>query len=276
MDLATGAKTRLTQHPEYDEDHQQSPDGQWNEVNGYRNHDRMGVFAQVPRPPIVDLFTRNALALLRNTASGRRFFDLFLQDPYGSRDGYSGQQLNLPNDPDRASRGNQGWHPDGTRIVFLEQLNPDLGTPTTVMRVVTLTSRSPTVPLPIVPSPEPTWALPLEDLTGLSEDTTGTLLGAVSGQANVSFQLTNAPFTSNGDVQIEYVDYSNDGRAILNGTELANAAGLNVEWDADVRLSGCDQGFLAADVSFVTFPASATGTIASEVGGKLVEGLTER
>ena len=276
LDLATGSITRLTRHPEYDEDLQQSRDGQWYVQASFRNYDRMGVFSIVPRPPIVDSFTRNAVVLLRNTSSGRRFFDIFLQDEFGSRDGYTGQQLNVPNDPDWNTRGAHGWHPDGTKLAFFEQLDPDLGMPATRLRVATFTSRSPAPPIPTVTSPDPIWAVPLQDLTGPAEDTAGTLLGAVSGRAEVDFHLMTAPGSANGNVLVEYFDYSDDGRSILNGTEAATAAGLNVEWDADVQLSGCRQGFLAADASFVVQPASGTGTIASEVDGKLVVGLPAR
>jgi len=274
LDLATGQITRLTSDPEYDEDVDISADGEWVVTASFRNYERMSVFSLVPRPAIVDAPLRGPIALLRNQQE-RRFFDLWLL-PFDRADedtNIARQILDSSevNDLNFNTRGQGRWSEDGTEFAFVEEDARDLGTAR--LKLATFTSRAPATPLPIVPSPEPTWAAPLSEALSPSESTTGTLPGPVSGRADVVFEMELAPLSATVDIQVEYFDYSADGCSFLNGTESAMVVGLDYTWTADLEVTGCHQGFLRANVEGFAFPASATGTIDTEYDGASREGL---
>ncbi len=283
LDLATGAITRLTSDPEYDEDVDISPDGQWVVTASFRNHERMSVFSLVPRPPIVDAALRGPLALLRNQ-NERRFFDLWLL-PFGRADEDTeiAQQIkntDEPNDLNFNTRGQGRWSEDGTEFVFVEEDARALGTAR--MKLATFTSRAPATPLPVVSSPEPTWAAPLSEALTPVENTMGMLPGPASGGADiVAFDLDLTPLAARVDIQIEYVDYSTDGCSFLNGTETATVDGLDLTWTADLQVTGCHEGSLVADVQVRIaipgsgMPTSATGTVVAEYDGVRREGVPE-
>lgn len=277
LDLATGEITRLTSHPEYDEDVDISPDGQWVVTASFRNYERMSVFSLVPRPPIIDAALRGPIALLRNQ-NERRFFDLWLL-PAGRAEDDSeiAQQIldtNETNDLNFNTRGQGRWSEDGTEFVFVEEDARALGTAR--LKLATFTSRTPVTPLAVIPSPEPTWAAPLADAVSPNESTTGTLLGPASGRAEVIFDLELAPLSATVDIRIEYMDYSTDGCSFLNGTEAVLVDGLDYTWTADLEVNGCHEGSLVADVQGFAFPANATGTVVAQYDGVRRDGLPER
>ncbi len=273
LDLATGEITRLTSHPEYDEDVDISPDGEWVSTASYRNYERMSVFSLVPRPAIIDAALRGTIALLRNQA-GRRFFDLFVL-PVGEADADAdvAQQIDEPNDPNFNARGQGRWSEDGTEFVFVDEAADALGTAR--LKLATFTSRAPATPVPIVPTPEPNWAPPINDVVSPDEEMTGTLPGPESGSADISFALALAPVSAMVDIEVTYVDYSTDGCSFLNGTEAATVDGLTFNWTADLEVTGCHEGSLTADLEGNAFPADATGSIVSEYDGVRIEGLPE-
>jgi hypothetical protein len=276
LDLATGEITRLTSHPEYDEDVDVSSDGQWIAQASFRNYKRMSIFSLVPRPAVVDAALRGPVALLRNQA-GRRFFDLWVL-PVGLAhlDTLIAQQVKdkrEPNDLDSNSRGQSGWSHDGTELVFIEEDANALGTAR--LKLAKFRARKPASPLPVVPCPAPNWAPPVEDVLSPDEDTTGNLPGAVAGHASIVFDLKLAPLSGMVDIQIEYVGYSDDGCSFLNGTESATLTGLDFTWTADLEVTGCHQGFLTADAAgHILLPATTlTGTAVAEYDGIRVESL---
>ena len=278
LDLATGAITRLTSDPEYDEDVDVSSDAGWVAQASFRNYKRMSIFSLVPRPAVVDAALRGPIALLRNQA-GRRFFDMWVLPvglaPLDTRIAQQVKDEKEPNDLDFNSRGQSRWSHDGTELVFVEEDANALGTAR--LKVATFRNCGPAIPVPVVPSPEPTWAPLVSDVLSPDENTTGTLPGAVSGHANIVFDMKLAPLSGVVDIQVEYVDYSDDGCSLLNGTETATLNGLDFTWTADLEVTGCHQGFLTADTAgHVLIPATtATGTAVAEYDGVRVEGLPE-
>lgn len=275
LDLATGEITRLTSDPEYDEDVDVSPDGKRVATASFRNYERMSVFSLVPRRAIVDAALRGPIALLRNQA-GRRFFDTWVL-PVGAAalDTKIARQIKdkkEPNDLDLNSRGQGRWSHDGTEYVFFEEDAQAIGT--AHLKLARFKGRRPSTPVPVVPSPEPTWAPPVSAVLAPDELTTGSLPGAVSGHADIVFDLQLAPLSGVVDIQIAYVDYSDDGCSFLNGTETATINGLNFTWTADLDVAGCHEGFLSADIAGTIFPqTTATGDAVAEYDGIRVEGL---
>ena len=75
----------------------------------------------------------------------------------------------------------------------------------------------------------------------------------------------------NGGVTIEYINYSEDGENILNGTEDSSYPSFildTVTWNADVAVRGCNLGKLDAAATFTAFPPfELQGTGQSELNG---------
>ena len=75
----------------------------------------------------------------------------------------------------------------------------------------------------------------------------------------------------NGGVSIEYINYSEDGQNILDGTEDSSYPSFilgTVAWNADVAVHGCHLGKLDAAATFTSFPTfELQGTGQSEPNG---------
>lgn len=170
--------------------------------------------------------------------------------------------------------GNFAWHPSGTHGIFWEQKDPATvkeGELTGRLRMAWFTSRKPTKPLePVIPDMK--WATDLRDSkwTTTTYPEHGILKGKISGHAEIS---TLKPAQGSSDEPcrvIKYVDFSDDGVYILNGTESSTlrAGGYDkpVIWNADIKVSGKRSGFLIAkDVNF-RITSMSSGTIQAQLG----------
>jgi WD40-like Beta Propeller Repeat len=125
LDLEIGAVHRLTNHREWDEGGEFSPDGTLFAFETTRAHEVLSVLAHVPIPAFLDF----ALVLpIRNvTLTGPWFapHEPFIIDKFGDRGDYIGQRLSVAGDQGWAIRGGVHWHHDGTKITWSEWLNPD-------------------------------------------------------------------------------------------------------------------------------------------------------
>jgi hypothetical protein len=286
IDLMNGNITRLTKHFSYDEGTYPSPDGNWVIFQTHRHTTRMDVFGLIPRPLIAGMPQAAGVSYQRNAEfeghpKATRFYGLTMVDKYGDRarlpeEGYTG--INLMTDKDNVTLynhlGNFAWHPSCTHGIFWEQKDPATvkeGELTGRLRMARFTSRKPTKQLePVIPNME--WATDLKDFkwptTSYPEQ--GILKGKVSGYANIS-TMKPAPGSSDEPRRlIQYVDFSDDGVYILNGTESSTlrAGGYDkpVSWDADIKVSGKQTGFLIAkDVKF-RITSMSSGTIQAELG----------
>lgn len=289
-DLATGEVSRFTKHFSYDEANYESPNGEWVIVQTNRTTERMDVFGLVPRPFFTDFGVARSIGYYRNQvidppAERRRYYGLTLLDKYGDRarlpeEGYVGQDLTVA--PDNITTYNQfkkvSWHKDSTRIVFWEQKDPELlalGEQHGRLRLLEFTSLSPTTPL--VPfTPDPTWAQPLdENFVPPEYAQEGTVAGAVSGYAEVSYYENSTDpggMAINGHIDVTYVNYSEDGKSVLNGTENVDySLASGTTWDADVTVTGCNQGsFKTTDVTLFV-QSIGSGTIRAELNGRVIE-----
>lgn len=121
------------------------------------------------------------------------------------------------------------------------------------------------------------WATDLKDFkwTTTTYPDQGILKGKVSGYAEIS---TLKPAQGSSDEPrrvIKYVDFSDDGVYILNGTESSTlrAGGYDkpVSWDADIKVSGKQTGFLIAkDVKF-RITSMSSGIIQTQLGKHKIE-----
>ena len=170
--------------------------------------------------------------------------------------------------------GNFAWHPSGTHGIFWEQKDPPTvkeGELTGRLRMARFTSRKPTKPLePVIPNMK--WATDLKDFkwTTTTYPEQGILKGKVSGYAEISTLKPAQGSSGEPRRLIKYVDFSDDGIYILNGAESSTlrAGGYDkpVSWDADIKVSGKQTGFLIAkDVKF-RITSTSSGTIQAELG----------
>ncbi|MNL37805.1 hypothetical protein D3C87_1599740 [compost metagenome] len=140
------------------------------------------------------------------------------------------------------------------------------------LRMITFTSRKPTTPLPIV-TPTMDWAVNLADLKPLdsSQPAEGKLVGLVSGHANIN---TQKPASSSEETvfKIEYVNFSDDGQYVLNGSEtIGQKTFWEATWNADITVTGKHKGFLKVDNAKFSGRSHGSGIIRTQLDGHKIE-----
>ncbi|HEX8022408.1 hypothetical protein [Mucilaginibacter sp.] len=284
IDLTTGEVTRLTKHFSYEEGTYPSPDGKWVIFQTHRQTTRMDAFGLIPRPLIAGGPQVPAVANQRNAEFEgyepvRRFYGLSMTDQYGDRarlpeDGYTGQDITIAKDNYRVYNhfGNLTWDPTSTHGVFWEQKDPKQEKPGEQrgrLRMIRFTSRKPSSPLAPF-SPEMKWATDLKDIkwpdTSIPEQ--GTIKGLVSGYAEISTVKPAAGTQGEPRRVVKYFNFTDDGEAILNGSESSTTGsyGRKVYWDADILVSGKKKGFLKAQHVIFNVTSMSSGTIQAELG----------
>ena len=291
IDLTNGSITRLTKHFSYDEGTYPSPDGNWVIFQTHRHTTRMDAFGLIPRPLIAGMPQAAGVSMQRNAEfeenyKATRFYGLTMTDKYGDRvrlpeEGYTG--ISIMTDKEDAKLynhlGNFAWHPSSTRGFFWEQKDPETvkeGELSGRLRFIKFSSRKPTTPLPAV-FPDMKWATDLKDFKWVTTNypEQGILKGKVSGHAEISMQK-QAPGSSEEPRRIiKYVNFTDDGVYILNGSESSTlrSGGYDkpVSWDADIIVSGKYQGFLMAkDVKF-RVTSRSSGTIKAQLGKRKID-----
>jgi len=260
LDLETGVVIRVTNHPEWDEGGQFSPDGQWLVFETTRAHDVLSVVATVPIPPFVDFAL--VLPVTNITLSGPMFapHEPYLLDRTGDRGKYFGQRLSAAGDEGWAIRGAVYWHHDGTKVVWGELLNPTEDD--TRIRIATLVSRHPVASLPVRPTPTPQWAPLMEDVPPRADKIRKTLRGKSFGSAVLDIDGT----ILSGTFTMSFNNYSWDGQNILNGMMKISVPVLGkAQWSGDIRLSGCHTGFVKIDMDIDK--KTVKGRMVSEMDG---------
>ncbi|CAH0020013.1 unnamed protein product [Clonostachys rhizophaga] len=310
--LETGKTRRLSNHPEYVDPMTFSYDNKWMVLMDTRGSDRqMWMAGMRGIPPLIDVLTIAAASTTRNNGA-RRFFQPILLDGYGDRDPYYGQQINAKgngsngsvNDPNLNGRADPAFSKDGTKIVFWQTLvvapacggvNPLPCPQSTAQggreyRVVLakLTSREPTTPPPAVKVPDIIpWAVQFQPGTEIPPKSylspgEYTLAGKKSGSANVSLLPDEAGQIDT--VAVNYLDYSDDGRHIINGYENVTRSILqgnpwnnHLDWYSDLDQTGAtqatkktsDDGFHLTINVMGGSGFNATGELTTTIKGKV-------
>jgi hypothetical protein len=292
IDLTNGSVTRLTKHFSYDEGTYPSPDGNWVVFQTHRHTTRMDAFGLIPRPLIAGLPQAAGVSYQRNAEfekgnyKATRFYGLTMVDKYGDRarlpeEGYTG--INLMTDIEDSKLynhlGNFAWHPSSTRGFFWEQKDPSKVKPGELsgrLRFLKFTSRKPTKPLPVV-FPDLKWATDLKDFkwTTSNYPEQGILKGKVSGYAEISTLKPAQGSAGEPRRVIKYVDFTDDGEYILNGTESTSLRlggyEIPVSWEADIKVSGKHTGYLLAkDVKF-RITSMSSGIIEAQLDKHKIE-----
>ncbi|KAK7217244.1 hypothetical protein V2G26_005247 [Clonostachys chloroleuca] len=312
--LDSGEVRRLTSDPEYVDPVDISPDNEWTVVMDTRRTDRQMYMAGMRGvPPLIDLIATSVASTTRNNYQ-RRFFQPWLIDRYGDRGDYYGQKINYEgsgvpgsadiNDPEWNGRADPKWSPDGTKIVYWQDLtaspacggenplpcydSPYQGGRYVRFMVAELTSPEPKDLARVDPvSDAVAWGKPYvpgENAPSIPRPAEGkyTLYGAESGHASVII-VDNADVDTIKSVAINYQNYSDDGLTFLNGYENFTRINPSVTvenaiWFSDILQTGSvnatkktsSDGFrLTIDV--LVNVLEAEGTLTTTIDGKVYE-----
>lgn len=266
VNLATGAVTRLTSGPDWDEDGAISPDGRWLTDASFRTMhgtDVLGLLWMLP--DFIDLPT--AAGAAGYYVSSHAGFQCDLTPwllPATGDDG--GRLLGQPLGPYARGGayvannffGQQTWSPDGSKVLLDERR---YGPPTGGRQVAYMGGAphevlvanlgvKPGPPLPVVPSTVGAWAAtPLTFNSGFATPGVVTVNGPASGSATLSY----AGNLLDGEESVSYHHYSSDGRTFVDGTESVNNPAFlatNQTWTAAIVISGAHTGYLTADMNW--------------------------
>lgn len=256
--LASGHARRLDADPGYSDPDTSSPDSQWTVTMDVRYQNRFWFIAGMPGvPPIIDS-AAGAAAFAGYNIGQRRLFQPFLEDRFGDRGNYHGQQLNacttgpcttLATGPESTadsplwgSMADSYWSPDQTAIVWGQvyaspgtcgppydaiacpATTTEPGGRTSRLMIARLTGRHPRPSLPVSQvSDTVPWAMPYHPGDAapapvLIPSGTYTLKGKLFGKAQVTF-TQNAAGNAYSSASVTYNNYTDDGINVINGTE---------------------------------------------------------
>ncbi|WP_328352703.1 hypothetical protein OG800_09745 [Streptomyces sp. NBC_00445] len=302
-DLATGASRPITRNAHYTDPMAMSPDGKWllaEEVNGSGRLDFISGMPGIP-PLTAQLSTAPYVSGIRN-AGNRRYFSPWLVDPATGR----GFQINAGSDPNWNAAADPAWLADSTAVVYTENLacgaNPtphrcadstEPGGPNSRVMIARFPDFKPSAPVTPAPVSDRTWGRPYDPNTPPQQPKpvptgTYTLRGKVQGSATVRI-ANNSAGTQTIGIAVDYRNYSDDGRHIIDGTEkverVSNAAlGCTpgtatalacVTWTEDLKLSGRHtgtkrtgpEGFTLGPSAMLRNDFQAVGTLTTTIDG---------
>jgi hypothetical protein len=291
LDLTSGELRRLTHHADHDEGIRFSRDESWAVLQSARTDNRTEFLGLLPRPPYIEwiAFSVHFVAIAGAPNDGISpgsdpkerdcYADPWLLDRWFERGDYIGQRLGKPADGWASIEGNAGgfgWAPDGTRIALIERRWRRLGSAEeTRLRIASLPGRAP-IPeadvVPIVPTPEPDWAIRYEDW--IVPDTFGVTVipGKVSGTATIRNAM---PTAVQGEVEVVYDDYSDDGEQQIDGFERLRIPQLilsGAEYDVDLSLSGTHTGSMRGAITYDFVADVNSGEVVAELDGHVLTG----
>ncbi|KAJ8115129.1 hypothetical protein OPT61_g3154 [Boeremia exigua] len=285
VNLQTGKIDCITNHPEYVDPIDVSPDDEWSVILDTRATTRnMFLAAMRGVPPLTDIVTSSVTTGVRNNGP-RRFFQPWIIDKYGDRGNYYGQKVNgdgngtsgsyAINDPGWNAMADPRWSFDGTAIAYWQAQtiapacdgqNPlpcypskAPGGRTYRLMLAKLVSRKPLKLRAVEEAsdviPWGTPYVPGQPTPSRPEIPVGEyiLKGTVSGSVDVSLMEGKSPnpFTQ---VVAVYHNYSTDGLFFMNGWENVTRETISqlesaTHWYSDLTRSG--SGYLATKRSSV-------------------------
>lgn len=253
--LATGQMTRLTGHPDWDEDGGDSPDGELMMLHSDRGMHRVDAAGLLPRRSFVD-YPISANAAIYYVGHDEGFqCDLqpWLLPASGDGEGrllgqplapYEGGDLH----PQNNVPGRGAWDPTSTKVALTEMsYTTNLGSN---RLLVAQLKRRATRPLPVVSSAVGAWARRPGDYKGTIDS--NALLVTVNGLHSGRAFLSHAGTIVAGTYTVVYDRYSDDGRSFVSGTERIVAPGLAqapAHITADLVISGARTGYMRGDYS---------------------------
>lgn len=251
--LATGEMTRLTGHPDWDEDSGDSPDGELTMLHSDRGMHRVDAAGLLPRRSFVDypISVNAAIYYVGHEEGFQCDLQPWLLPASGDREGrllgqplapYEGGDLH----PQNNVPGRGAWNPDSTKVALTE-MSYTTGLGPNRLLVAKL-KRAATRPQPVVSSAVGAWARRPGDYKGTIDS--NALLVTVHGLHSGRAFLSHAGTIVAGTFSVTYDRYSDDGETFVSGTErivapaLAQAPAVNT---ADLVLTGARSGYMRAN-----------------------------
>lgn len=277
LDLTTGRYRFMTRDLDYNETGDESPDGRWYSYSSARGLDRMDVFTQLVRPPLIDMVAFGQIGRVGLFNNRRCMNEAWLMGFGGQRaDGYGGQPL-LTEDNWLARK--RQWYPDSRTLLLTEQLLPNVagGVPAGRqyrLRIVRLPVPA-TDPLPVQDLDDVDWSkigVPASKYRGMASRQVPfhVLHGEVSGRAVLTYLGTFA----GGSWTVRYRNYSDDGVNVVSGQEsirVPSAIGVST-YTADLRSTGARVGTMKGRL-LIQPSGSATGSITTTINGHTWSGI---
>jgi hypothetical protein len=261
VNLKTGVRTRLTSHPDWDEDNAVSPNGDLMALwSGRTMHYTDWISGMLP----VRDFIRAPLSVMGSGAIGANKMchgPMWLLPSSGDNGGkLAGQPIVSYDYPDVTVTNNltgwPQWSPDGTMLALntnltTEPYDPPSGKNAPFLLVANLTSRKPTKPLRTVSSDVGSWAPSPTDYHGaLGFKGTVTLPGPGGGSVTVTYGGDPGPGAFFGGQWSEtYNNYSDNGADFVNGTVTINGL-LSGSVSAHLTMTGDHTGTHDAELTF--------------------------
>jgi WD40-like Beta Propeller Repeat len=283
VDLKTGAVTRVTSYPDWDEDNGISADGDSMVLYSDRGMHRVDAAGLVPRRSFIDfpISANAAIYYVGHDVGFQCDLQPWLLPSSGDRGGtllgqplapYTGGKVH----PQNNVPGRGAWNPKSTKVALTEM---SYATDRGVNRLlIAKLDRKPTKPVKVRSSAPGDWAPTPEQYAGVADTTqTVTLDGLAAGTATVSYS-GNLIF---GDYSVTYDGYSDDGRTFIDGTESIESrfGSLPAHNLAEIAISGKHEGSLDADFSMGRNAAdepTASGQVAASLDGYELAGSVQK
>lgn len=250
VDLATGQRTRLTAHPDYDEDNAVSPDGSLMALWSNRTMHMTDWFSGLlPVRDFID--TPAALMSLSLSSSNKRCHGpIWVLPSSGDRGGtLAGEPIVDYRVPHVFVTNNltgwPQWSPDGTMLALNTTNNlPGAGYPAHApfLLVAHFTARKPTRPLRAASSQPGSWALaPTDYHTVFGYAGARTFNGPGGGRVIVDYGLGSG--VASGQWSETYTNYSDNGNDFVNGTVSITETGPEQgTYTSNLTMTGSDTG----------------------------------
>lgn len=265
VDLATGAVTRVTANPDYDEDIDMSPNEQWITVGSLRGTGASTAVTRIDRPSFLPAYFSAVVY-----GSYSQPVNVSNQEwAIAEKDELTGEVNGLPlfvNDDGYAARSMPSWNPDGTAVAFWESSATDSRIVIANLKYTTSVGTAPADRT----TPNPTWAptLATYHLSATPLPALGSYSGAGGGTAVVTEAVDPTDATKTIRT-VTYTNYVNKDGLVLNGTESTDTTPTQqlVHYLADITITGTQTGYLKGDATLNSFQQSMTGYVTSSLDG---------
>jgi hypothetical protein len=276
VNLATGQRTLLASHPDWNEDNGVSPNGKLMSLFSDRTvHYVDWVSGLLPVRSFIDA-PGSATVAAATGGSSECMGPMWLLPSTGDDNGeLMGEPLVDYSYPgvhvvDTLAESSQ-WSPDGTMIA-LNTIDDPTGEAAPFLLVADLTAVKPSQPLPAVSAEPGSWAPAPADYHGaMGYDGKVTLDGPGGGTVTVDYG--GLPGALEGSWSETYDNYSDNGKDFVNGTVAVTAldAALGpATYSAHLTMTGADTG--SDDIDIQMSSSGITGHAQSTYDGNTVTG----
>ncbi|MCW2992691.1 MAG: hypothetical protein JWQ18_186 [Conexibacter sp.] len=281
VNLKTGKRTRLTAHPDWDEDDAISPDGKlmslWSNRTMHFTDWLQGLL------PVRDFIGAPAAVMASGAIGANKMCHgpMWLLPASGDQGGtLAGQPILSYSYPDVTVTNNltgaPQWSPDGTMLALntndtKQPYDPPKGRNAPFLLIADLTSRKAAKPLRTVSSAVGSWAPAAADYHGaLGFKGTVTLAGPGGGTVTLTYAGSPGPGAFLGGQWVEtYTNYSDDGASFVTGTVRTDGL-TDGTYSAHLTMVGRHTGSQDADITMKRL--SVSGHATSTLDGKSVSG----